>query len=96
MLLPGWALVAEPEDLLGASQSNIVGEVPLQWITYMVPFRQDRFARNILTLCKVWVLDLLFAHGVFVTLWAAMLKFADPVTGCLTPLVVTDITEPVN
>ena len=38
MLLPLWALVAEPEDLLVAVQAGVVREVPVGSVAFMVPF----------------------------------------------------------
>ena len=56
MLLPCWALGSEPEDLLGASLSSVVGKVALRCIALMVPLCQDSFASRVLTVCKCWVL----------------------------------------
>ena len=96
VLLPRWALVAEPENLLVASQSSVVGKIPLQLIAFMVPFCQDSFAVRVMTFCKGWMLDLLVAPAFVITLWAASFVFADPVIGRCTPLVVTHITAPTN
>ena len=61
VLLPRWALFAEPEDLLGATQADVVREAPLGCIAFMVPLSEDNFVVRVLTLCKGWVPDPLLA-----------------------------------
>ena len=52
VLLACWALVAEPEDLLAASQPDFVREVALLCIAPVIPLgQQDR------VLCNGWVPD---------------------------------------
>ena len=52
VLLACWALVAEPEDLLAASQPDFVREVSLFCIAPVIPLgQQDR------VLCNGWVPD---------------------------------------
>ena len=52
VLLSCWALVAEPENLLAASQPDFVWKVPLLCIATVVPlYQQDR------VLCNGWMLD---------------------------------------
>ena len=57
VLLTYRALDAEPEDLLVAFQSGVVGIIPPEGIVLMVPFSQESFASRVLALCKGWVLD---------------------------------------
>ena len=96
VLLPCWALIAEPEDLLAAAQAGIVREVILGCIASMVPCCQDSFAVRVLTLSKGWVLDLDVAPAIFKTPWAASFLFADTLVGSCTPPVATLITKPTN
>ena len=81
VLLPHWALAAEPEDLLVAVQAGVVREVPVGCVALMVPFCQARLASRVLTLCKGWVPNMIFAPFIFVTLWTASFVFADPLVG---------------
>ena len=94
MLLPCWALVAEPQDLLVAFQPDIVGEVPLRCIACMVPFCQKSFASGVLTLCKGRLPSLL-GLCMITTFWAASL-LADSRMGCCTPVVATHLAQPTN
>ena len=94
VLLTYRALDAEPEDLLAAFQSGVVGIIPPEGIALMVPFSQKSFASRVLALCKGGLLDLLPADFVCIcTLWAASLA-SDPVIGSCVPLVATDLTQP--
>ena len=81
VLLPRWALFAEPPDLLGALQAGVVREVFVGCVAFMVPFRQARFALRVLTLCKGWVANLLLGLSIVSTLWAAKLPFAETLIG---------------
>ena len=96
VLLPRWALVAAPEDLLVAVQAGVVREVLVGGIAFMVPFCQAGFALRVLTLCKGWVPDPFLPPFIFVTLWAASFHFADPLTGCCSPLFATHLTDTSN
>ena len=96
MGLPCWAFGAEPEDLLGTSQSSVMGKIIPLGIASMVPLCQGSFALRVLPLSKCWVLDLLLAAVSASSLGAAWLFSAHPLVGCLTPLVATGITEPAN
>ena len=96
MLLPCWALGTEPEDLLGASLSSVVGKVAMRCIALMVPLCQDSFASRVPTLCKCWVPGPLLCQSSLCTLWAAISFFADALIGCCAPLMTTGITEPTN
>ena len=78
VLLPCWALVAKPEDLLAAFQSGIVGKVSLWWIAFMVPSCQDKFAVRVLTLCKGLTLAGLLARFTVTAFWAASFILAHP------------------
>ena len=95
VLLPCWAIGAEPEDLLVAFQADFVRKVPLLCIARVVPLCQEGSHFRVLALCKGWLLDLLPANFVCIgALRAASFMFADPTTGFLTPLVATGITKP--
>ena len=97
VLLTYRALDAEPEDLLAAFQSGVVGIIPPEGIALMVPFSQKSFASRVLALCKGGLLDLLPANFVCIgALRAASFLSADPLVGTCTPLVVAGIAEPTN
>ena len=97
VLLPCWAVGAEPEDLLATFQADFVRKVPMLCVASMVPLSQEGSHFMILALCKSGLLDHLPAGFVCIgALRAASFLFADPTTGCLTPLVATSITEPTN
>ena len=91
VLLSKWAPETEPENLLAALQSNIVGKVPLRCVAFMVPLCQEGYHLRVPALCKGWLLDDVLAFG---TSWAASSVFADALTKCCSPLVATGITEP--
>ena len=96
VLLPCWAVCAEPEDLLAASHPGVLRKVSLSCIAFMVPFYQKSSASRVLALCKGWVLDFLLGPCMFSAHGAALFFFADPLTRCLTPFVATGITVPTN
>ena len=96
VLLPNWALGAEPENPLGASQSGVVLKVSLRCVAFMIPFCQKSSCSRVLGVCKGWVLDMLLAAFIVSAFGATSLCLADPLIGCLTPLVATSITEPTN
>ena len=65
-------------------------------IAGVIPLCQEGSHFRVLALCKGWVCDLfpvLLCN--FTAVWTASLS-ADPVIGCCTPLVTTDLTEPTN
>ena len=88
VLLPCWALDAEPENVLVASQPDAVGIVSLSCITYVIPLGQER----VIALCKSWMPYSSLGHCAH---WATIhVVFADPRHRCGAPLVTTDITTP--
>ena len=95
VLLPCWALVAEPEDMLVALQPGVVGKVALRCIAFMVPLCQEGFHLRVPGLCKGW-LPSLVGPCMKSAFWAARFDFADALTRCCSPLVATGITEPTN
>jgi len=74
VLLPYWALGAEPVDLLAAFQADLVWVVPVTGIASVIPLRQER----VLALSKGWVLchPLGLGLGIGTALWAASFLFA--------------------
>ena len=96
MGLPCWALSAEPEDLFAASQSGVVGKVPLRCIAFMVPLCQEGLHLRVLGVCKGWVLDSLLSLCMVSAFWAASFFLADPGINCCAPLVGASITAPPN
>ena len=97
VLLSSWTIGAKPENLLVAFQADFVRKVPMLCVARVVPLCQDSSHFRLLAICKGWLLDLLPAGFVCISaLWAASFVFADPLIGCLTPLVATGITEPSN
>ena len=83
VLLPCWALGAQPEDLLVALQLCIVRRVPSSCIALVIPLCQE----TVLALCKCWTLGLVFAC-ILSTLRAASF-FADAAVRCCYPLAAT-------
>ena len=96
VLLPCWAIGAEPENLLVASQTYFIRKVPMLCIMRVVPLCQESSHFRALAICKGRLRDLLLVFLCSMTaFWAASI-FADPVVGTCTPLVVAGITEPIN
>lgn len=92
VLLPCWALAADPEDLLAASQCHLVRPESLSCIAMVIPLCQ----KGMIALCKAWVLGLcLIPLCIVGTLLAASLP-ADPVMRCCLPLVATDLPVPAD
>ncbi len=91
MLLSRWALDAQPEDLLVASQPDTIRKVPVLCIALVIPLcQQDR------VLCNGWVLDLLRSSCSFSALRAARFGFTDSGRDFGTPLMATGITVPMS
>ena len=96
MLLSGWTIGAEPEDLLVALQPYFVRKVPMLCITRVIPLCQEGSHFRVFALCKGWLLNFFAAFCICIcTVWAASLVF-DPRIRCCTPLVATHLTEPTN
>ena len=89
VLLPCWALGAEPEDLDVAFQLDLVRAIPSKCISLVVPFCQERMLAS----CKCWVHDPRLGFANISTVWTAS-PLGDSVRKSCFPMVTTVVTEP--